>query len=76
MNDGVPITSPVRVWERSPAAAASLAMPKSRSLMRSPPGFSGSRTMKTFSGLRSRWTICCSCAAWRALLICRASVSV
>ena len=59
----MPTITPVRVVDIASmgfsdpgvAAAATLAMPKSRTLARSPPGASGSATIITLSGLRSRW---------------------
>src|SRR5438067_2012832 len=61
MYETVPIGAPVAVRTRSRPldSRGSWAMPKSR-ILSTPP-----RVRKRFSGLRSRWTMPCSCAATR-----------
>jgi hypothetical protein len=51
---GVPMTAPVLVALPASPISVSLAMPKSRSLGRSPSAESGSGIRKMLSGLRSR----------------------
>ena len=53
MYSGVPMIAPVVVRDAAPVAT-SLAMPKSSSLTRSPPGPAKSGTSMTLPGLRSR----------------------
>jgi hypothetical protein len=70
MYAGVPIALAVPVM--SIALWVSLAMPKSRTLTRSPLGSSASGTTNTLSGLRSRWMMPAACVASSTPAICLA----
>ena len=77
MNSGVPSTMPVAVsLATSGPARRSLARPKSITTARkrgSPSSPVPSGTSMMFSGLRSRWMICSSCACWSPRHICTRS---
>ncbi len=69
MYSGVPMIDPARVSRLASEALGPLAMPKSITFTKSVP--SVRRSTKTFSGLRSRWTMPRWCAAPSARQICR-----